>query len=499
MAQGKILLSLKLHYVRKMKTMIRFCKRLIYITGIIICCNSLYAQSLDQAKKLYTEGNYIEAKPAFERLVKQAPNNASYNHWYGVCCFETGDMQTAEKHLEIGVKRRVQESYRYLAELYINTYRFDQAAEMYEEYISILTKKKQDVEPYTIRLELAEKAQRMMERVESIQIIDSIVIDKNEFLSAYTLSEEAGSLTTFKEFFNKNEAVYSTVYMNEKEDKIYYAEPTNLGGYRLFTQSRLLDKWGDVKELPDNINSSGDENFPYILSDGVTMYFASTGNGSLGGYDLFVTRYNTNSDTYLTPEQLGMPFNSFANDYMLVIDETKGLGWFVSDRNQPEDKVCVYLFIPDEHRTRIEGEETELKRSRAAITSIAETWKPGVDYSELINLAHEEIPSGKDEIRKDFTFVINDKLVYYTLDEIKNPEARNYYERVVSLNNQINGINEKLADLRKAYSQGNSARKEQLKPTILQAENELFNLLRQPDELEKKARNVEINYLKNNR
>ena len=67
------------------------------------------------------------------------------------------------------------------------------------------------------------------------------------------------------------------------------------------------------------------------------------------------------------------------------------------------------------------------------------------------------------------------------------------------LNKQIKELNEKLANLRASYSSGNSAKKEQLKPTILEAEEQLNNLLSQPDELEKKARNTEINYLKSNR
>lgn len=369
---------------------------------------------------------------------------------------------------------------------------------MYEEYIDALTKKKEDVEPYTKRLELAEKAQRMVERVESVQIIDSMVVDKDKFLSAYTLSGEGGTLTTYNAFFNTSSPVSSVVYKNEKEDKIYYSQPVNLGGYQLFTQSRLLDNWGDEKALPQTINAGGDENYPYVLSDGVTIYFASKANGALGGYDLFVTRYNTNSDTYLTPEQLGMPFNSFANDYMMVIDEVKGLGWFVSDRNQPENKVCVYLFIPDEQRTRIEGEDIELKRSRALIASIADTWKPGSNYKDLISLAHKEISTAKNEVKKDFTFVITDKLVYYTLNEIKNPEAKSYYEKVITLNKQLQAVNEKLNGLRDSYTKGNQARKAELKQTILQAEDELYDLQGQPEEWEKKARNAEINFLKQN-
>ncbi len=457
----------------------------------------LQAQSLDQAKKSYNEGKYAEAKPVFEKLVRQAPGNASYNLWYGVCCFETGDLATAEKHLKTAVKRRVQEAYRYLGEVYYRTYRFDEAEEMFEDYTDLLAKKKQDTEPYQARIDLASKASRMLDKVENVQIIDSMVVDKEDFLSAYTLSEECGTLTTYHDFFHTSDPDNSPVYMNQKGDKIYYAHPTDGNHDCLFTQSKLMDHWGDEKQLPMNINSDADDGYPFVLSDGVTIYYASKGNGSLGGYDLFVTRYNIESDTYLAPEQLGMPYNSPFDDYMMVIDEAKQLGWFVSDRYQPEGKACVYLFIPNDNRERVDSEEIELKRSRAAIASIRDSWKPGSNYEELIRLAHTEIPYGRVEIKKDFTFPIQGDIVYYTLDDIQSPEARNLYGKAISIRKQIKELDDRLEGLRASYTKGNKARREELRPTILDAEERLDSLLDQPDEWEKKARNAEIAYLRN--
>ena len=371
--------------------------------------------------------------------------------------------------------------------------------EMLEEYINLLAKKKQDPQSFETRLDLANNAQRMMEKVEDVQIIDSLVVDKDDFLSAYILSEESGTLDSYKDFFQTNEPVSSTVYKNQKGDKIYYAHSTDGDRYCLFTQSMLMDEWGDEKQLPMNINSNDDDNYPFVLSDGATIYYSSKGNGSIGGYDLFVTRYNINSDTYLAPEQLGMPFNSPYNDYMMVFDEVKGLGWFVSDRFQPEGKACVYLFIPNPEHKRVESEDIEVKRARAAITAIRDSWKESSDYADLIRLSHTEIPYGEKKIEKDFEFIIGNNIVYYKLDDINSPEAKGYYEKVVALNKQIKELNEKLDGLRVSYAEGNKARKEQLKPTILQAEEQLNALLEQPGELEKKARNAEINYLKNKR
>lgn len=471
-----------------------FFKGLIFFAAVALFCTQMKAQSLDQAKKLYNDGQYAEAKPAFQKLVKQSPGNASYNLWYGVCCYKTGDLAGAEKYLSVATKRRVIEAYKYLGEVYFQTYRFEDAVSMYDDYIDLLTKKKRDTEEAEARQEVLEDAQRMLEKVEAVQVIDSLVVDKESFLSVYTLSEEMGTLDTYENFFQQP-GVLSSVYKNQKGDKIYYAKPTDENSYCLFTQSKLMNNWADEKQLPMNINSSSEDNFPFVMPDGVTIYFASKGNKSLGGYDLFVTRYNMNSDTYLNPEQLAMPFNSPYNDYMIVYDEVKGLGWFVSDRFQPEGKVCVYLFIPNDDHLRVESDDIETKRKYAALFSIKDTWTESVDYSDLIRLSHQEIPFGKEEVAKDFEFVINDTRVYYTWNEIKSSQAKELYKKSVSLKREISSAEKKLEEMRQEYSQ-KAGQRDRLSSLIKEAEERLEQLYGQPAELEKQARNAEINYLK---
>ncbi|MDO4755462.1 MAG: tetratricopeptide repeat protein, partial [Parabacteroides sp.] len=183
-------------------------------------------------------------------------------------------------------------------------------------------------------------------------------------------------------------------------------------------------------------------------------------------------------------------------DYLIVFDEVKGLGWFVSDRFQPEDKACVYLFIPNPDHKRIETEDLKIKQARAAIRSIQDSWTANANYTDLVTLAHKEIPYGKQEIQKDFEFIIGHDIVYYRWDEIQSPEAKAFYEKHVALKKQIQALNQKLDGLRTAYSQANASRKQQLTQSILQAETKLEALLDQPAEFEKKARNAEVIYLK---
>lgn len=476
----------------------RFYKKILFLCSVSCLCIGLHAQSLDQAKKLFNKGQYAEAKPAFERLIKTAPYNASYNHWYGVCSYKTKQYDIAEKHLKVAVKRKVQEASRFLAELYFDTYRFKESEEMYDTYIEILTKKKKDTEGWEVKKEAAQNAARMLFKTEDIQIIDSVIVSKKNLLGAYQLSSESGSLTPFNDFFDTNSPESSIVYMNEKQNKIFYGEKLGDEPYKLYTQSKLLDAWGDKKELPSNINRSKDTNYPFGLSDGATIYFSSKGDGSLGGYDLFVTRYNSSNDTYLSAEQLGMPFNSLANDYMMVIDETKNLGWFASDRNQTEGSVAIYLFIPNEERIDLITEESDegdqLKRERAQILSIKESWLPDTNYSKLIKLAHTDLSANKHTIEREFKFAVTDDLIYYTMAQIQSTEARTNYEKVISINKQIKALNEKLDLLRTTYSKEKSKRVK-LAPTILSTEQRIESLINEPALWEKRARNAEIRFL----
>ena len=55
------------------------------------------AQTLEQARTLFTKGDYEKAKPVFKKYAKSQPSNGNYNYWYGVCCLKTGEAEEAVK------------------------------------------------------------------------------------------------------------------------------------------------------------------------------------------------------------------------------------------------------------------------------------------------------------------------------------------------------------------------------------------------------------------
>ena len=216
----------------------------------------------------------------------------------------------------------------------------------------------------------------MLKGIEEVCIIDSIVVDKEHFLKAYKISPESGKLFMYNDFFKKKEEVEATVYETELGTKIYYGERQPDGKLSILSCNKMQGEWGKGSLLPGSINDSINANYPYVLTDGATIYYAADGENSMGGYDIFVTRYNTNTNTYLAPENVGMPFNSPYNDYMFVIDEFNNLGWFASDRYQPKGKVCIYIFVPNSSKRvyNYEGMDPKKAVRLAQIHSLKESW-----------------------------------------------------------------------------------------------------------------------------
>ncbi|WP_029903404.1 tetratricopeptide repeat protein [Prevotella sp. 10(H)] len=466
----------------------------IYIVLSLCCLPALYSQTLAEAKALYLKGEYAQALPVFEAEYAAKPKDANINQWYGVCLYETGgDIALAEKCLLVASQKKIQDSFYYLGQIYTDQFRFTEAEENFDKYESLLKKKDDDARA---RLEERRKYMSRMHRVvsntEDIQIIDSMVVNKSDFLSAYKLSLSSGRIDYFNKVFTSNKPVDATVYFNEKETKIYYSQPDKNGSYSLYSMEKLLDEFGNEKKLsPNNFNLTGDINYPYMMTDGVTIYFAAKDYETLGGYDLFVSRYNMNNDTYLAPERLNMPFNSVYNDYMMVVDEEKNVGWFASDRFQPEGKVCVYTFIPNNVVKIVQSEDEKYVADRARITSIKDSWAKGQNYSQLIALARKA-PKEEVKVVHDFVFVINDANTYYKLADFKNKTARDTYYRVVQMKSDLKSTTDKLNALRDTYSKASAEVRRTMATEILDMERKQEQLRSQIQPLEMQARNQEI-------
>lgn len=472
-----------------------------YILFLLLCVFtvSISAQTLAQARALYDKGHYEQAKPAFKRFVKSQPGNGNYNLWYGVCCLKTGEPAEAVKYLETAVKRRTPSGQFYLAQAYNDVYRFEDAVENLEEYIADLTKRKRSTAEAERLLEKSKANLRMLKGVEQVSFIDSFVVDKKDFLKAYKISPESGKLFMYDAYFDAPERKGGTVYETELGNKIYYSELQQDSTLSILSRNKMLDEWGKGKLLPGSINEARNSNYPYVMTDGITIYYAADGSESMGGYDIFVTRYNTNTDSYLTPENVGMPFNSPYNDYMYVIDEFNNLGWFASDRFQPEGKVCVYVFIPNASKQvyNYEGMDQKQLTRLAQIHSIYDTQTDGRAVEEArrrIEEALSQKPSTKK--KHDFDFIIDDEQVYHAASDFRSPQAKALFMNYLQIQESYNRQQSKLATLRHQYMRATPGEKKKMAPAIIDLEKRVRQLAIETEQMAMKVRNQEKQNIK---
>lgn len=477
-------------------------RQLIYTT--IVCIIALAGNftahaeiySLDKARRLYKAERYEEAAPTFKAELKKKPNNGSINHWYGVCLYHMHHYNDAIKYLQKGVERKVTLSNYYLGKTYHALYRFDDAIESYNAYLSFIKKdKKNPVKDIDHCIAKAKIGQKMMRGVERVQVIDSIAIDSLNFINQFRLSPEAGRLLAYKTIPKSLQADSNAIaYIPQRADAIYMGHKTN-NNYDLYVSNNLLgEEWSELHSLSQNINTSDNQNYPFLLSDGQTLYFAQDGENSLGGYDIYITMFNSERGDYMLPQNLGMPFNSPYNDFLMAIDEHMGIGWFISDRNHIPGMLTLYIFIPNDTKT-IYNSDNENLCSLARLSSIADTWLEEADYSSILNKIASIEPNESELRQHEIFFVLCDGLIYTQLSDFKNTEARHYYNQAQSLQLKIDERKAKLKMLRKQYSRANTSEKERLSPIILSLEHEILNSNESPMTYENRARRAELNYL----
>lgn len=335
----------------------------------------------------------------------------------------------------------------------------------------------------------------MREMTQQILFIDSIVVDKDDILPHLRISPDAGSLTRTSDILGKQ--VRGHAFVNEMGNRRYFSLPDDSLRQQLYYSDLLGSDWSNaqpVRGISDHINET---DYPFMLTDGITLYFAGKGDESIGGYDIFFTRYDSHNGCFLQPENIGMPFNSEANDYLYAIDEYNKIGFFVSDRRQPEGKACIYFFVPSETRKTYDAAiYTEQQiHSLAAINRIADTWGNGKErkaaLARMKTMATPKHSISQVVSSQEARLIINDGLTYYSPKDFRSKEAASHYQQLVKARQQLSQLHEQLEKARHYYHKADKTDQASLRREILQAEADETKLNERIRTLEKLSRNEE--------
>lgn len=333
----------------------------------------------------------------------------------------------------------------------------------------------------------------MLPSTAKVMFIDSLVVDKSDFLSKIPLNKESGAVFPYDTFFISDSQPHDALYQNEFGNRCYFSKTDTLYGGQLYVSDKIGDSW----TTPQPLNGLGEEiqepNYPFMMADGITLFFSAKGKGSMGGYDIFMTIFDSESDKFYKPENYGLPYNSTANDYFIAYDDLDTLGWLVSDRYQPEGKVCIYTFVPTYPRMGFDHDAltTPQLTNYARLTSIKDTWHFGNRKNALERLENMLKRNAKKKDNETVCFVVNDNVTYTSLDDFRSPSNRQMYIKLQDMKRMLNENEQNLENKRSAYHNATSNMKREMADGLIREEKEIEQQRENVKMTEKNIRNTE--------
>jgi outer membrane protein OmpA-like peptidoglycan-associated protein/tetratricopeptide (TPR) repeat protein len=145
--------------------------------------------------------------------------------------------------------------------------------------------------------------------------------------------------------FSKDEYSYAYPTITVDGNYMIFASdmPGGFGGLDLYLAENVSGMWSNPMNLGGDINTPGNDAFPFFMQDG-TLFYASDGRVGLGGYDIYEAKL-LEDGSFASPVNLRSPINSSYDDFGFWMDERYSNGYFTSNRPSQYGDDDIYSFI----------------------------------------------------------------------------------------------------------------------------------------------------------
>ena len=164
-------------------------------------------------------------------------------------------------------------------------------------------------------------------------------LGRNNIFSAKFVNGKWDEITSLP--FNSKDYSTGNPSISKDGKTLYFSSnrPGSIGGVDIWKVAiSESGSYGTPENLGKNVNTEGNESFPFITSDNV-LYFSSDAKQGLGAMDVYKIDFTKNSEA----KNLGKPVNSEEDDFAFTINENKNIGFVASNRNGNDD---IFKLIP---------------------------------------------------------------------------------------------------------------------------------------------------------
>ena len=270
-------------------------------------------------------------------------------------------------------------------------YRFEDACGAFEEAESLLGETDSlHVEAIAEKMLLSENGLNMADFVYSPRVIDRKKLAADEFFLYYPLEDRSWRKTPDQLDSSAVHRFSKALYAPSDSDVIYFSAEDAAGSRNLYMTERMDTVWTYPSMLNESLTSLSDEIYPMVSQDGRSLYFSSDGLYGVGGYDLYVSRWDSDLNDWAEPVNMGFPYSSPYNDFLYVADPSDGYAFFASDRECPADSVWLYVLefdsMPVRHSVEDPAALLELSRLVSENEAVADAQVEDVDSQEGVGM-----------------------------------------------------------------------------------------------------------------
>ncbi|MFM2195206.1 MAG: hypothetical protein RL092_806, partial [Bacteroidota bacterium] len=328
-----------------------------------LCFNLAWSQPKVDEKALAEEANilfndleYDAAYAKYSQLVSLYGSNPLYTFRFGASSiFVTVDREKSLAFMRDAIKRGYNDAevHYYVAKALHLNYKFSEALTEYQAFEAQADKKTLSKSDVKGQIESCKSGINLLSSIKDIQVLEKTQADKATFFRFYNVDESIGKIITTPEELKSNLDKKSKdpyiIFQAQKSKLIFFASKGKDGatGKDIYVTQRVNGVFATPEKVKGDINTNLDEDYAFLHPNGKTLYFASKGHGSMGGYDIFRSEYDSTLNQFGPAINMDFAINTPDDDLLFITDAENKIAYFASSRFTSSKNLNVYRVAVD--------------------------------------------------------------------------------------------------------------------------------------------------------